>query len=161
VSEQLRVALTGAAVVGTGVAAGIFYAFSSFVMAALARLQPGHGTAVMRSVNVTVINVSFMLVFLGTALLCLVLGAVLMFWASPPRGSLALAACGVYLIGVVGVTIVCNVPLNNRLDQLGGEALDAFWPMYLARWTWWNHVRTAAALVSCALFVASLNRASA
>jgi uncharacterized membrane protein len=155
-SEQGRIAvqlLSGVAVLGTGVAAGIFYAFSSFVMAALGRLPAEQATAAMRSINVTVINASFMLVFLGTAVLSLALAAALVFWVSAPRGSLAIAACCIYLLGVFGVTMVCNVPLNDRLMALSGEALESFWPVYLLRWTWWNHVRTAAAVVSCGLLV--------
>ncbi|TBR24737.1 MAG: hypothetical protein EPO10_25145, partial [Reyranella sp.] len=67
--EQAVFYATFAAAVGSGLVAGIFYAFSSFVMGALGRLPPGHGIEAMQAINVVVINRSFMLAFFGTALL--------------------------------------------------------------------------------------------
>jgi uncharacterized membrane protein len=66
-------ALTFAAAIGSGVVGGIFYAFSSFVMAALGRLPSAQGAAAMNAINVTVINPTFMIAFMGTTLVCLVL----------------------------------------------------------------------------------------
>ena len=51
------------AIVGSGLTAGVFYAFSTFVMAALARMPPEQGIAAMNSINVTVINPWFFAVF--------------------------------------------------------------------------------------------------
>ena len=50
-----------AAAIGSGLVAGIFFAFSSFVMAALGRLPSDHGIAAMNAINVTVINPMFFL----------------------------------------------------------------------------------------------------
>ena len=58
------IALLGSALVG-----GVFFAFSSFVMKALARVPSSQGIAAMQSINVVVINPSFLGAFLGTALL--------------------------------------------------------------------------------------------
>src|SRR5215204_4121571 len=46
--DDLNVALTVAAALGCGVVAGVFFAFSSFVMAAFARLPAGQGIAAMQ-----------------------------------------------------------------------------------------------------------------
>ena len=66
--------------------------------------------------------------------------------------ALVLAGCVLYLIGTIGVTMVCNVPLNNRLAKLhprdAGEG--AYWIKYVTKWTAWNHVRTVAALAAAA-----------
>ena len=73
--------------------------------------------------------------------------------------ALVLAGCVFYLVGSVGVTIVCNVPLNNRLARLhpqGAEAA-AYWVKYVTRWTAWNHVRTSAALAAAALLTVALS----
>jgi hypothetical protein len=56
----LAIGLVFVAAVGSGIVAGIFFAFSSFVMAALERIPPVQGIAAMNSINVTVINPSFM-----------------------------------------------------------------------------------------------------
>jgi len=54
--DDLLFALTLCAALGCGLMAGVFFAFSSFVMNALARLTPGEGIAAMQSINVAVIN---------------------------------------------------------------------------------------------------------
>jgi uncharacterized membrane protein len=58
------------AALGCGLVAGIFFAFSTFVMKALAQLEPKEGIAAMQWINITVINPWFMTVFLGTAIAC-------------------------------------------------------------------------------------------
>ena len=55
--------LTFVAAVGSGVVAGIFFAFSNFVMKALARVPPAQGIAAMQSINVVVLNRWFFAVF--------------------------------------------------------------------------------------------------
>jgi uncharacterized membrane protein len=61
-----------------------------------------------------------------------------------------LAGAALYLVGCLGVTIVGNVPLNNRLARVeaGTEEAREVWGVYLRRWTFWNHVRTAASLAA-------------
>ena len=59
--------LTLASALGSGLIGGVFYAFSTFVMRALARLPAHEGVAAMQSINVAVINPLFLGVFLGTA----------------------------------------------------------------------------------------------
>src|SRR5258706_1585974 len=113
--DRTILALTFAAAIGSGVVGGIFYAFSAFVMAALSRLPSTQGAAVMNAVNVTVINPTFMIAFMGTALLCLVLAGGSFFWWGRTGGTLSLAASLIYIIGCFGVTMVCNVPLNDQL----------------------------------------------
>lgn len=50
--------------------AGVFFAFSTFVMKALGARPLAQGIAAMQSINVAVINRWFMAAFFGTALLC-------------------------------------------------------------------------------------------
>ena len=56
------------ALVGAALISGVFFAFSAFVMKALARLPAQSGADAMRSINVIVINPLFLGVFVGTAL---------------------------------------------------------------------------------------------
>ena len=58
-------ALTFLAAISCGLAAGIFYAFSSLVMIALARIPPPVGIAAMQSINVSVVNFWFVTAFFG------------------------------------------------------------------------------------------------
>src|SRR5438477_8095061 len=93
------------AAIGSGIVGGIFYAFSSFVMPALARIPAAQGAAAMNSMSVTVINPSFMTAFLGTGVVCLIAGGSSLFRWSQPGAKLALAASIVYLVGCIGVTM--------------------------------------------------------
>src|SRR5690349_9497823 len=125
------------ATVGSGLTAGVFYAFSTFVMAALARLPPEQGVAAMNSINVTVINPWFMTVFLGTPLVCAVLFVMALLKWSEPGAAIILAASLIYIVGSLVVTMVFNVPLNNELATVTSAAGDggALWSRYLSDWT--------------------------
>ena len=48
--------ITVLAAVGSGLMAGLLFAFSNFVMKALTRLPPEQGMAAMQLINVTIIN---------------------------------------------------------------------------------------------------------
>jgi len=54
--NNLLLALTLLSALGSGLIAGAFFAFSTFVMGALGRLPAAHGIAAMQSINVVVIN---------------------------------------------------------------------------------------------------------
>lgn len=156
-SERALMALVLAAAVGSGLVGGIFFAFSSFVMSALGSLTPEKGIAAMKAINVSVINPIFMSLFLGTAVVCVLAGGGSLGWWNLISGKLVLTASFTYLVGCLGVTLVCNVPLNNQLAS-SAEATQttALWHRYLDVWTAWNHVRTMASIGSALLFTAAL-----
>ena len=146
------------AALGCGLVGGIFFAFSTFVITALGRLQPPQGIAAMQSINIAVINPWFMAVFLGTAALCLVLATFsVLQWHQPSARYLLLGSL-CYLIGTVSVTLLCNVPLNDALAQANPNTPEAanLWIRYLTSWTMWNHVRTIAAIVAATVFTLAL-----
>jgi uncharacterized membrane protein len=148
--------LTVLGVVGTGLVAGVFCAFSTFVMRGLASLPAAQGVAAMNAINVTAVLPAFMLVFVGSAMLCAVI-AVVTFVLWPDEGTVELLlGSALYLFGSFGVTMIANVPRNDALLELdpGTSEAAAYWPTYVREWTAWNHVRmiaSAAAAVSYAL----------
>jgi uncharacterized membrane protein len=145
---------------GCGLIAGIFFAFSAFIMKALARLLPAQGIAAMQSINIVVINPVFFAIFFGTAAGCVLLAISSLFrWEKPGAVYLLLGGL-LYLIGPILVTIVCNVPLNDALATVDPSSADAgrVWTNYLKSWTAWNHVRTGAALSAAASFTLALCR---
>ena len=157
-SDRIIHALTIITALGSGIVAGVFFAFSSFVVAALARLPANQGIAAMQSINVTVINPLFMLILFGTGLVCAGL-AVGVYLAWPqPRGLLLAAGAVIYIVGVLGVTMAGNVPLNDVLAATNPDTAEAasWWAGYLRDWMTWNHVRTIASALSMALFVLAL-----
>lgn len=150
--------LTFTAAIGCGLIAGVFFAFSTFVMPALARLQPHQGIAAMQSINITAINPLFMLALFGTAVVCIFVTITLLPKWNQPGTAYLLVGSLLYLIGTVGVTIAFNVPLNDALAIAKPDSTDGatLWARYLTDWTFWNHVRTVAAIAAAAVFTISL-----
>lgn len=151
---EITAALSILALLGSGLIAGVFFAFSSFVMSALSRLPPAQGLAAMQQINITVINPHFLGVFLGTAALSLAaMGIAAMRWGEPIAPYLAAGGVS-YFVGCFLVTIRGNVPLNDALAKLDASnpKSEQPWRDYLVRWTFWNHVRTFASLVAALVF---------
>ncbi len=140
-------ALSLAATVGGGLIAGTFFIFSVVIMPVLAKGSADQGIQMMRSINEVILRSPFMPVFGATALISLILP----FMAGLQRSPLTLAACLLFLVGVFGVTMFGNVPLNDQLMVNKGV-----WPTYLSVWTLWNHVRTIAGIVSMSLLILAL-----
>ncbi|MGH9936967.1 MAG: DUF1772 domain-containing protein [Blastocatellia bacterium] len=156
--DNLLYALTLFSALGCGLVAGAFFAFSTFVMNALARLPAAQGIAAMQSINVTVINPLCGVAFLGTAAACVLLVvSSLLRWRQPGSAYL-LAGSLLYLVGTVLVTLVFNVPRNDALAAVDPASAEgaSLWAGYVASWTAWNHVRTVAALAAAALLTIAL-----
>lgn len=154
-ADSFAIASAFVAALGCGLMAGLFFTFSNFVMRALGSLPPDKGIAAMQAINVVILNPLFLLVFMGTGFVCLaaILFA-LMHWNAP--GAIFLLSGGVlYLVGVILVTALFNVPRNDilaALDPAKAESVGV-WHDYLAGWTAWNHVRTVTALAATASFI--------
>ena len=158
--NSLAYAVALVAALGCGTIAGVFFAFSTFVMKALARLPANEGIAAMQSINVAAVNSWFLGAFLGTSAACvLVIVAALGRWSDPSAVFFLLGAVA-YLAGCFLVTVVFNVPMNDALASLSPTAPNraARWASYLADWTTWNHVRTVASLAAAALLIVGLDR---
>jgi uncharacterized membrane protein len=142
---------------GCGLVAGVFFAFSTFVMPALKRLTPERGIAAMQSINELAVTPAFMTALFGTAVACLGLAAWTVISPNGSATTLVLLGGALYLVGAIGVTVVCNVPLNNRLAKLHPQSAASYWDDYLTQWTAWNHLRTLAALAAAALLTIALH----
>jgi len=147
-----------AALLGSALIAGVFFAFSSFVMGALARLPAAEGIAAMQSINVVVLNRSFLGSFVGTAVVSLVVAGLAIAGWGAPQAPWFLGGALSYLAGTFLVTGLGNVPLNNRLAAASAAdpAAVALWERYLERWTRLNTLRTAAAAAAALLFLVGL-----
>jgi uncharacterized membrane protein len=147
-------------VLGCGLIAGVFFAFSTFVMKALSQQPPAQGMATMQSINITVINPWFMTVFLGTAAVCLFLAIASLSKWHQPSAILLLIGSLLYIIGTFGVTMVGNVPLNDALAIADPNSAEGakLWASYLTAWTFWNHVRTVAAFGAAIAFMMTLRK---
>jgi uncharacterized membrane protein len=141
--------------IGCGLLAGLYFAFSTFIMGALGRIEPSAGIAAMNSINAVILRSSFMPLFMGSSLAALVLAGIALFQWQQPGSAAILAGGAIYVVGMFVCTMALNVPLNNELatlDPAGAEAAGV-WARYLRDWTLWNHVRTVASTVAMVLFI--------
>ncbi|MDW3206180.1 MAG: anthrone oxygenase family protein [Alphaproteobacteria bacterium] len=143
---------------GSGLMAGIYFAFSTFLMTAFARIPQAHGISAMQSINTTIVKSLFLPLFFGTTLIGLFLAGWALYQWDRPGATLMLAGGLIYALCMFASTIVFNVPLNNALAAMDGASAEAtaVWNRYLKEWVFWNHVRTVASLVACGLFIAAI-----
>ena len=153
--DQAILIFAFATALASAMVGGVFFGFSSFVMAALARVPIGAAISAMQSINVVVLNSWLLRTFMAAAVACAALAVIAVAtWQQP--GSLSLIAGSlVYLAGCLGVTMLANVPLNNELAATKAESEEGakVWTRYLSQWTAWNHVRTIACLAAAILLL--------
>ena len=153
--------LTIIGAVGSGLLAGVFFAFSTFVMSGLRKAPPQAGIAAMQSINRLAITPAFMTAFVGTGIACVGLAVWAVVSSDEPGAAWVIAGSALYVIGTFVLTMVANVPRNDALETLDPASADAAgqWKSYVAEWTAWNHVRGAAALAAAATLIVALTRA--
>jgi uncharacterized membrane protein len=150
-------AVSFGAAIGAGVAGGAFFAFSTFVMPALQRVDDRTGLRAMQAINVAAPNPLFMLALFGTAVACVVLGASAVTRLDETAGALQLAGSLTYLVGPV-LTAAWHVPRNDALARVDPDdpGAGAAWRGYAGPWTRWNHVRTVTGIAGAVLLVLAL-----
>lgn len=141
--------------IASAVMGGVFFTFSTFVMAALGNLKPAEGIRAMQRINIDVFCWPFSILFFGLPVALSVLGIYSVMHSTQANTGLLLAACGIYLIGSFLLTVFGNVPLNNKLARTDSEAEESVgqWNHYLIYWTRWNHLRTVACVATSILLL--------
>ncbi|GAB2560531.1 anthrone oxygenase family protein [Spirosoma areae] len=154
-----NIILTSAATT-TALMAGLFYAYSCSVNPGLHRLPDAAYLAAMQSINRAILNPVFFIGFLGTALLLPL--SVWVHYGQPVsvRFWLLLGATVVYVGGVLGVTMLGNVPLNEALDAFDLQTASVAGittqrTAFEVPWNKLNTVRTVASVVALILVIAA------
>jgi len=138
---------------------GVFLAFSDFIMRSLRNTSGTGGIEAMQIINREVFHWVFMVAFIGLAPISLVLLGYASFSLTGSGAILLRLAAISYLVGVFGITIARNVPLNTTLDgmDLTAESTRQFWlAVYVPDWTFWNSARTFASLLTSGLCLSGL-----
>ena len=125
----------------TGLAAGLFYSYSVSINPGLHRVSDNAYMESMQHINRAILNPAFFASFMGTLILLPV--CTWMAYKNDGPWMWLAAATLLYAVGTFGVTIACNVPLNNLLDKGAIERAQFEIP-----WTKWHAVRTLAAVLS-------------
>ncbi|RDI54383.1 anthrone oxygenase family protein [Nocardia mexicana] len=157
-----------AAIVSTGLMAGLFAGFAYAVMPGLGRSSDRTFVEAMQGINKAIINPAFMIPFMGSIPLLAL--AAFLAWRGYGRPTLPwlIAALVLYLVAFV-VTSAANVPLNDQLAAAGDPSQadpQAIRDAFETKWVVWNVVRallhTAAfACLAWALIVYGAHRLAA
>lgn len=147
------------AILAYALVAGVFLAFSDFIMRSLSLTGGTGGVEAMQVINREVFRWVFMALFLGMAPVSALIAGYAWIGLSGSAATLIGIAAVVYLFVCFGVTVAFNVPMNQALAgmELSSEATRDYWlQSYVPRWTLWNSVRTAAAALSAGLLLFGL-----
>jgi uncharacterized membrane protein len=108
----------------------------------------------MQHINRKVFRTLFMVLLIGMAIVSPLMAVVAFWQVSGPASAWIIAAAVTYVIGTFGVTVVFNVPMNERLDRMAHDSAvaAAYWNRYVSAWSFWNTVRTIAS-AAAAIFM--------
>jgi len=107
-----------AAIVTTGLVAGLFFGFACAVMPGLRRVDDVAFVAVMQAINVRILNGAFLVCFVGAPLLTA--GALVVALVGEPDRVGPIAVAVVLTAVSYLITAMVNVPLNTSLDPAAG-----------------------------------------
>lgn len=147
------------AAISCALIAGIFFIFSNTVMPSLAQLSYGQGVKAMQNINNIILNPLFFIIFIGPALISLILLSMQVLSTQLATSIPLIVACLSYFIGSFVVTIIFNVPMNDELKAIvhpHAFETSQIWSRYLKDWVFWNNVRAIASLVASASFIFAL-----
>ena len=135
--------------------AGVFQAFSDFVMRGLMLSAPTGGIESMQHINRTVFKSAFLSMLLALVPITLVFAGYAWFKLNGSAQTFILLAAVIYMVTVFLVTIVRNVPMNERLASMAHTSAEAeyYWSTYGREWTRWNHVRTLGSVATAVCFL--------
>lgn len=135
----------------TALIGGLFYAYSCSVVLGLGKLSDTEYLKAMQNINREILNPVFFMSFMGTVIFLPV--ATFLFRGQQPVFIFLLLATVAYLIGVFGVTVAGNVPMNDTLDKfdISGSTAEAIRQMrenFENRWNFLNNIRTVFSVIS-------------
>ncbi|RXM41193.1 DUF1772 domain-containing protein [Chryseobacterium sp. CH21] len=135
----------------TALIGGLFYAYSCSVVLGLGKLSDTEYLKAMQNINREILNPVFFMSFMGTVILLPV--TTFLFRGHQLAFIFLLLATLAYLIGVFGVTIAGNVPMNDALDKFDisnstTEAIKQMRDNFENRWNFLNNIRTVFSVIS-------------
>jgi uncharacterized membrane protein len=142
----------------SGLMAGLFYAWSISVTPGLAKINDVSYLQAFQSMNRAILNPLFFVFFLGLVLLLPLLSYLTFQTSTGNQFWYVLAATILYFVGIMGVTVGGNVPLNNALEALQIESMtpeqmDEFRKGFESKWNRLNSIRTISSAITFLLLV--------
>ena len=150
--ETLILLTLSTSTISAGAMAGVYFAFSGFIMASLDQQGPDRAKETMNTINRVILRSWFMPLFFGSTLMNVIILLVAALNSELPGRGALIAGASIYIIGMFGCTAVFNVPLNNRLANTAGESGKSInWSDYCIVWTRWNHLRSVSCVATTVL----------
>ena len=139
----------------TALLAGVFFGYAVSVNWALAKLGDREYVRAMQQINIVIQNGLFFLTFMGPVALLPVITYMARDASNPLYFPLLLAATILYIVGSFMLTVMGNVPYNERLAKVnadGNEAASAR-ARFEKPWNAMHAVRTVASITAATLLV--------
>jgi len=142
----------------SGLIAGLLFCYSCSVNLGLHNLTDVEYVKAMLSINKEIQNFYFLSIFIGLLFLF-----PLATWTSYTANNkvifyLLLCSTIIYFVGVFGVTIFGNLPLNNKLAEINlsntsQEMLSMLRNQFETNWAKFHLIRTSASIISFLLTI--------
>jgi len=141
--------------------AGLFYNWSFNITTGLVKLDDRSYLRMMQILNKSILNPSFMLIFIGSIItlsfLTFLQGKIafnLLFW-------LIISAMIIYLAGGIVITFCGNLPMNKKLEslnliQITNDECYTFRRIFETKWNTLNLIRTISSLISLVILLIAL-----
>jgi uncharacterized membrane protein len=145
----------------TGLITGLLYAYSCSVNTGLGKLSDKEYLTAMQSINRSILNPAFFVTFFGTLVLLPICTWSEYSTAVPNSFYLFLFTTIIYTVGVFGVTVLGNVPLNNNLDNFdikkaSLESISKQRVKFESPWNRLHLIRTIASIISFGLLITAV-----
>lgn len=145
--------LYGTSILLTGLLAGLFFGFQCSIINGLGALGNREYLLSFQSINRVILNPIFLLSFMGPVIVLPITCYINYKIGGSDLFPYLLASTIIYLVAVFGITIACNVPLNDILDGFNIQSatdtqLQDMRLKFEANWNKWHLVRTIASIIS-------------
>ena len=134
-----------------GLTSGLLFIFAFAVNPGLARLSEEEYFRAMKYINIVILNPIFFLVFMGPLITMPIL--TYMSWNDSSMFILIPISTILYLLGVLLITAIKNVPLNNKLEKLNSTEFKGVFIWYRKPWNFWHNIRTFFSIISFLMLI--------
>lgn len=141
-----------------GLMAGLFYAWSISVTAGLAKVGDEHYLRAFQAMNRAILQPIFFVFFFGPIILLPLLVAMEYASSTLTEFWILLTAAILYMAGVMAVTVLGNIPLNNaleslKIDTMNPDQMASFRLRFERAWNNLNMIRTICSALSFILVI--------
>lgn len=143
----------GISILLTGLLAGLFFGYQCSIINGLGALGNEEYLLSFQSINRVIQNPIFFIVFMGPVIVLPIACYLNYKIGGSDLFPYILSSALIYLIAVFGITVACNVPLNDMLDKFNIQSatdaqLQDMRTQFESRWNKWHLVRTVASVVA-------------